>query len=79
MELLKPTNDYVFKSIFGKKKNSDTLKDLLQAILPNWKIKNVEPRQEVQLETDFITDKVCRLDILATLDDGTKVDIEMQA
>ena len=78
MELLKPTNGYVFKRIFGQKKNSDILKDLLQAILPNWNIKNVEPRQEVQLETDFITDKVCRLDILATLDDGTKVDIEMQ-
>ena len=78
MELLKPTNDYVFKRIFGQKKNSDILKDLLQAILPNWNIKNVEPRQEVQLETDFITDKVCRLDILATLDDGIKVDIEMQ-
>ena len=78
MELLKPTNDYVFKRIFGQKKNSDILKDLLQAILPNWNIKNVEPRQEVQLETDFITDKVCRLDMLATLDDGTKVDIEMQ-
>ena len=78
MELLKPTNDYVFGRIFGQKKNSDILKDLLQAILPNWNIKNVEPRQEVQLETDFITDKVCRLDILATLDDGTKVDIEMQ-
>ena len=78
MELLKPTNDYVFKRIFGQKKNSDILKDLLQAILPNWNIKNVDPRQEVQLETDFITDKVCRLDILATLDDGTKVDIEMQ-
>ena len=78
MELLKPPNDYVFKRIFGQKKNSDILKDLLQAILPNWNIKNVEPRQEVQLETDFITDKVCRLDILATLDDGTKVDVEMQ-
>ena len=76
--VIKPTNDYVFKRIFGQKKNSDILKDLLQAILPNWNIKNVEPRQEVQLETDFITDKVCRLDILATLDDGTKVDIEMQ-
>ena len=78
MELLEPTNDYLFKRIFGEKKNSYILKDLLQAILPNWNIKNVEPRQEVQLETDFITDKVCRLDILATLDDGTKVDIEMQ-
>ena len=78
MELLKPTNDYVFKRIFGQKKNSDILKDLLQAILPNWNIKNVEPKQEVQLETNLITDKVCRLDILATLDDGTRVDIEMQ-
>ena len=44
MELLKPTNDYVFKRIFGQKKNSDILKDLLQAILPNWNIKNVEAK-----------------------------------
>ena len=78
MELLKPTNDYVFKRIFGQNKNSDLLKDLLQAILPNWNIQSVKPKQEVQLETDFITDKICRLDILATLNDGTNVDIEMQ-
>ena len=29
MSLLNVTNDYVFKRIFGQKKNSDILKDLL--------------------------------------------------
>ena len=30
MENLKPTNDFVFKKIFGEEKNVDILKDLIQ-------------------------------------------------
>lgn len=78
MDLLKPTNDYVFKRIFSQKKNSDILKDLLQAILPDINIENIEVQTEVQLETNFILDKIGRLDILATVNNGTKINIEMQ-
>ena len=33
MSRLKPTNDFVFKKIFGETKNKDLLKDLLEAII----------------------------------------------
>ena len=39
---LKPTNDLLFKMIFGKQKNADLLKDLLESILPDIKIKKVK-------------------------------------
>lgn len=78
MDLLKPTNDYVFKRIFGQVKNNDILKDLLQAILPDINIENLEVQKEVQLETNFLENKIGRLDILATVNDGTKINIEMQ-
>ena len=46
MSLLKITNDYVFKRIFGQKKNSDILKDLLQAILTDIEIGSTKVNQE---------------------------------
>ena len=46
MILLRITNDYVFKRIFGQKKNSDILKDLLQAILTNIEISSIKVNQE---------------------------------
>jgi len=78
MNLLKPTNDYVFKRIFGQKKNSELLKDLLEAILPEIKINTLEVNQEVSLEREVMTDKLGVLDIVATLNSGIKVNIEMQ-
>jgi len=78
MNLLKPTNDYVFKRIFGQKKNSELLKDLLEAILTDIKIDTLEVNQEVSLERKVMTDKLGILDIVATLNSGIKVNIEMQ-
>jgi predicted transposase/invertase (TIGR01784 family) len=76
--LYKPTNDYFFKRIFGQKKNSDLLKDLLEAILTEIKIDKLEVNQEVSLERQIMTDKLGVLDIVATLNTGIKVNIEMQ-
>lgn len=78
MSLLKITNDYVFKRIFGQKKNSDILKDLLQAILTDIEITSVHVNQDVSLERQLMTDKLGILDIVATLDNGVRVNIEMQ-
>lgn len=78
MSLLKITNDYVFKRIFGQKKNSDILKDLLQAILTDIEIRSIKVNQEVSLERQLMTDKLGILDIVATLNNGVKVNIEMQ-
>lgn len=78
MNQYKPTNDYIFKRIFGQKRNSDILKNLLSAILPQIDIKEIEVGQEINLEKELMQGKLGKLDILATLDSGTKVDIEMQ-
>ena len=78
MRLLNVTNDYVFKRIFGQKKNSDILKDLLQAILTDIEITSVHVNQDVSLERQLMTDKLGILDIVATLNNGTRVNIEMQ-
>ena len=76
--MLKPTNDFVFKRIFGVQKNSDLLKDLLEAILPDIKIKKVKVNKDVSLERKQIAEKLGILDVIATLNDNTIVNIEMQ-
>lgn len=78
MERLKPTNDYIFKKIFGSSKNELLLKDLLQSILTDIKISKVLIDKDVSLERQQITNKLGILDVVATLDDNTKVNIEMQ-
>ena len=77
MKNLNLTNDFVFKKVFGKKGNESILKDLLEAIL-KIKIKKIELQAEVELERELIDDKTGVLDIEATIDDNTIIDIEMQ-
>ena len=50
MSNLKPTNDFVFKKLFGEEKNVDILKDLLQSILQKLKIAKVVVNKDVSLE-----------------------------
>ena len=78
MSKLKPTNDFIFKEIFGKNENVDILKDFLQSILTDIKINKVEINKDVTLERELWTDKYGILDILATLDDDIKVNVEIQ-
>lgn len=78
MSHLKPTNDFIFKKIFGETKNENLLKDLLESILTNIQINKVEINKDVSLERKMITDKLGILDVVATLNDKTKVNIEMQ-
>ena len=70
-------NDYIFKKIFSKKGNESILKDFLIAVL-NMPIEEVETKAEVSLEKQLEENKLGRLDILATLDDNTNVNIEVQ-
>jgi predicted transposase/invertase (TIGR01784 family) len=76
--LLDPKLDYVFKSIFGV----DDKKPLLISFL-NSLFKGNPRIKEIMLENTDIAkilerDKASRLDIKATSDDGTKLDIEIQ-
>jgi predicted transposase/invertase (TIGR01784 family) len=76
-KLLKPTNDYVFKRVFGDESNKKVLISLLNAIL-HIKIKDVSLLpQEIPRQGPFL--KSATLDIVAELDDETRIDIEMQA
>lgn len=68
----------MFKRIFGYKKNSDLLKDLLESILTDLKIDSLEILHQFSLEKQQLSDKLGILDIVATLTDGTIVNIEMQ-
>lgn len=68
----------MFKRIFGYKKNVNLLKDLLEGILPDLKINNLKIRHQFSLEKQLLSDKLGILDIVATLEDGTIVNIEMQ-
>ena len=76
-EMLSPKNDIIFKKLFGKKGNERIVKDFLEAVL-EIKISSVELGKETQLLPDKIDEKIGILDVRATLDDGTVIDIEMQ-
>ena len=60
-----------------KQGNESILKNLLEAIL-KIKIEKIEIQAEVELERELIDDKTGILDIEATIDDSTVIDIEMQ-
>jgi predicted transposase/invertase (TIGR01784 family) len=78
INLLDPKLDYIFKTIFGK----DDKKPLLISFL-NALFKGKPHIKDITLENTDIskileTNKASRLDVKATTDDGTKLDIEIQ-
>ena len=77
-KLLKPTNDYVFKRIFGYVGNEEITKGLLNAIIDGANIKEVKLDCKEILEQDLKTDKFGILDIRAVLDNSIQCNIEMQ-
>ena len=77
VEKLQVTNDFIFTFIFGKKGNEEILKNLIEAII-GIEIKNLEIIENTKLEKHHKEDKLGILDVKAILDDGTKVNIEMQ-
>lgn len=72
-----PTNDYVFKRIFGKVGNEKITKGLLSSILGQ-EVKNVNLEGNTILEKDLLDDKMGILDIKAKIDEKYLCDIEMQ-
>ena len=70
-------NDFVFKELFSKKGCEIFLKDFLSDLL-NMEIKKIEVVKEATLEKLVQDNKYGVLDVMATLNDNTCVDIEMQ-
>lgn len=77
MNELKVTNDFVFKKLFGKQENEELLKDLLEAIIEE-PIKQLEIQKDATLDKTLEVNKIGVLDIKATLNNNTTVNIEMQ-
>ena len=73
---LELTNDYVFKRIFAKPENNQELKEFVEAIL-DIKIKKIEVKNS-EITKNYAGEKLGVLDIRATIDDNTILDIEMQ-
>ncbi|HJJ11883.1 MAG TPA: Rpn family recombination-promoting nuclease/putative transposase [Clostridiaceae bacterium] len=71
------TEDYIFKRVFGKKGNEDILKDLLESIL-EIKIEQIEVIVGSEIEKEKIKEKIGIIDLKATINKETTVDIEIQ-
>lgn len=69
-------NDVLFQAFFAKKGNEKYLIDFLTGIL-KIEIKELIVQNEVSLEKLAVQQKAGRLDILAKLEDGTNINIEM--
>ena len=72
-----PTNDYVFKRIFGQIGNESITKSFINSILDT-KIQSVNLEGNTILEKDLFDEKVGILDIKAKLDNEILCNIEMQ-
>lgn len=70
-------NDIIFKAFFSRKGNEKYLKEFLEALL-KIEIERIIIKEEVSLEKLFKIEKGGRLDLLAKLNDGISVNIEMQ-
>jgi predicted transposase/invertase (TIGR01784 family) len=77
-DFLRPQNDVVFKLLFGKAQNADLLIDFLTAVLePAEPITSVIV-QNPEIPKDSIGNKSIVLDVIAKLQNGQLIDIEMQ-
>ena len=78
MDLLPVKNDYVFAKLFGSESHKRVLVCLLNAILngkPHIKDVTLDPTEYKKRSPDG---KSVRLDIAATTDNGTRVNVEIQ-
>ena len=82
---INPLDNFLFYKVFGEKGSEIQLIGLLNAVLGRAgefsgkePIKSVDIQENKSFLKDFENDKSCILDILAVLQDGTKVNIEVQ-
>ncbi len=76
-ELLKLTNDYVFKRIFGHKGNESITSSFIKAAT-GIEYKNINLEDSPILDRDLIQDKLGILDVKVIGDENNNIDLEMQ-
>ena len=77
LNFLLPTNDYIFKSIFGRIGNENITKNLLESILDT-KINSITLDTNPILEKYLANDKLGILDVKVKLENNILCDIEVQ-
>lgn len=78
--VLRRTNDYFFKYVFGSEEGTDVLIDFLNATQnrpPNNRIKTVK-LEDREIDPERYMDKAIRLDVVATTELGHVYQIEVQ-
>ncbi len=72
-----PTNDVIFKYLFGREQNKKLLEGLIKALL-GIEVEIREVQEESTMPSSYIGGKEFRLDILAKTKEGMLIDIEVQ-
>ena len=72
-----PTNDVIFKYLFGREQNKKLLEGLIKAFL-DLEVEIREVQEESTMPSSYIGGKEFRLDILAKTKEGMMIDIEVQ-
>ena len=75
---LEPTNDFVFKNIFGDDNNKLSLLSLLNAILNGKPVIKDFTFLNTETKAEDKDNKISRLDVEAITDDGTIINVEVQ-
>jgi predicted transposase/invertase (TIGR01784 family) len=73
-----PTNDWIFKRIYGRKGSEQITEKFIKAFL-GLDVKIIDLHEQKTLETDILSEKAGVLDILAETENGMQIDLEMQA
>ncbi|MDR0908854.1 MAG: Rpn family recombination-promoting nuclease/putative transposase [Spirochaetaceae bacterium] len=80
-ERLNPLNDFAFQKSMGEKGDEEQLLSFLNAVLERTgkgSLKKVTILENKDIPAEFIGGKASKLDVLAELADGTRVNIEVQ-
>ena len=75
-KLLKVTNDYVFKRIFGKKGNEDITRSFIEAVTSEY-YEDINLEDTPILERDLLENKMGILDVKVVANEINDIDIEM--
>ena len=81
IERLNPLNDFLFLKIMGEKGDEEQLLAFLNAVLmrpKNEQLQSVDIIENKAVPADVIRGKSCVLDVRAVLENGDRVDIEVQ-
>ncbi len=76
-KILSPKLDVVFQKLFGEEGSENITKSFLEAIL-NEKIENIDLSKNPILRREYKRDKLGILDVIAQINKGENVNIEMQ-